>query len=290
MVSNRNKLDFSMNYMVIRGETELKIHLSEISVLILESTAISITNALMVELIKNKVKVICCDDKHLPCFQLVGFNDNYHSAKQIYMQTKWPESTKQAVWTTIIENKIKNQATVLKRHGYKKYKLLEDYITELELGDKTNREGHASKVYFNELFGEGRRVPTYFNSALNYGYAVLLAVFCREITACGCITQIGIWHNNEFNACNLASDLMEPYRVLVDEIALNLEEGDMDFKYKMANVLNGKVKMKGKTIYVDNAIEMYVKSVISALNNDDVTLIKSFSDYEIPIYENNSNV
>ena len=26
-------------------------------------------------------------------------------------------------------------------------------MDEIEIGDKTNREGHAAKVYFNELFG-----------------------------------------------------------------------------------------------------------------------------------------
>lgn len=290
VVSSRSKLDFSMNYVVIRGEKELKIHLSEISVLILESTAISITNALMVELIKGKVKVICCDEKHLPCFQLVGLYDNYHSAKQIQMQAEWKESTKKAVWTSIIENKIKNQSILLKKSGKKEYLMLENYVGELELGDKTNREGHAAKVYFNELFGEGRRTPTYYNSALNYGYAILLSAFCREITASGCITQLGIWHNNEFNPYNLASDLMEPYRVIVDDLALSLDEGDEDFKYKMANLLNGKVKIRGKVTYLDTAIEVYVKSVISALNSDDVTLIKHFSEYELLVYENNCNV
>lgn len=290
LISGRSKLDFCLNYLVIRGEKELKIHLSELSILILESTAVSITGALMVELIKKKVKVIFCDEKHLPCFQLIGFDDNYHSSKQIKNQIGWKETVKQEVWTAIIADKIRNQACLLKKYNKESYAMLVQYLKELTLGDKTNREGHAAKVYFNDLFGEGRRESTFYNSALNYGYAILLSAFCREITVCGCITQIGIWHDNEFNAYNLACDLMEPYRVIVDDMAMCLMENDVDFKHKMANVLNGKVKINGKTLYLDKAIETYVKSVINALNIGDASLIKSFSDYELPIYENNSDV
>lgn len=291
LITGRSKLDLRLNYLVVRGERETKIHLSEITMLILESTAISITAALMVELIKNKIKVIFCDEKHLPCFQLMGFYDNYHSSKQIYAQIGWGEDIKRDVWTNIIENKIRNQAKLLKKYDIPSYRYLEDYADAIEPGDVTNREGHAAKVYFNSLFGfDGRRVPTFYNGALNYGYAVILAEFCREITASGCLTQMGIWHNNEFNFYNLASDLMEPYRVIVDDMVFNLEEDDIDFKSKMANILNGKVKIGNKNMYLDNAIDVYVRSVIGALNRNDVGLIKNYGSYELPVYENNSDV
>ena len=68
MVSKPSKLDYSMGYIVIRniGET-VKVHLSEISVLIVENTASSITTALMKEMIDKKIKVIFCDEKRNPC-------------------------------------------------------------------------------------------------------------------------------------------------------------------------------------------------------------------------------
>lgn len=291
LITGRSKLDLRLNYLVVRKEREIKIHLSEISVLILGSTAVSITAALMVELIKKKIKVIFCDEKHLPCFQLMGFYDNYHSSKQIYLQIDWKKKIKRDVWTNIIENKIRNQAKLLKKLSIQTYRRLEYYADEIKPGDTTNREGHAAKVYFNSLFGnEGRRVPTFYNGALNYGYAVILAEFCRKITAAGYLTQLGIRHNNEFNFYNLASDLMETYRIIVDDMVFNLQENDSDFKSKMANILNGKVKINDKNIYLDNAIDIYVQSVINALNRNDVGLIKNYSDYELPVYENNSDV
>ena len=56
------------------------------------------------------------------------------------------------------------------------------------------------------------------------------------------MTQLGVWHRNEFNQFNLASDLMEPFRVLADRIVLTIEE-DSDFKLKMLEIFNVKVNM-----------------------------------------------
>ena len=72
------------------------------------------------------------------------------------------------------------------------------------------------------------------NSALNYGYSIILSAFTREITANGYITQLGLFHDNMFNQFNLASDLMEPFRVLVDKEVLEMkfEEFEVDEKTK----------------------------------------------------------
>lgn len=93
------------------------------------------------------------------------------------------------------------------------------YVEEIEYGDATNREGHAAKVYFNALFGMDftRTEENSINAALNYGYGILLSTFNREIILNGYITQLGLFHNNMFNQFNLGSDLMEPFRPIVDQ-------------------------------------------------------------------------
>jgi CRISPR/Cas system-associated endonuclease Cas1 len=59
VITKTAKLDYSMGYMVVRDvESTAKIHISEISVLVVESTAVSVTAALLNELINKKVKVI----------------------------------------------------------------------------------------------------------------------------------------------------------------------------------------------------------------------------------------
>jgi len=40
IVSSRAKLDYRMDYLVVRGEEEKRVHISEIGTLIIESTAV----------------------------------------------------------------------------------------------------------------------------------------------------------------------------------------------------------------------------------------------------------
>lgn len=291
VIKSRAKLDFKLNHLVCRADKETRIYIPEINVLIIESTGVSLTAVLLAELVKNKVKVIFCDEKHLPHSQLVGMYDNYHTSARIKEQIGWTSANKAVVWKNIIEQKIHNQRLILQKYGHAEESLLGEYLSAVEVNDASNREGHAAKVYFNALFGNvGRRVPAFFNSALNYGYSVLLSAFCREITASGYITQLGIWHTNEFNFHNLASDLMEPYRIIVDDAVLSLEPECLNFKPIMANIMNSKVMLGGKNVYLDTAIEAYTRSVFGALASGVTDNIKHFTDYELPIYENDCNV
>lgn len=291
VIKNRAKLDYKLNYLVCRAEVETRIYIPEISVLIIEATGVSLTAVLLAELIKNKVKVIFCDEKHLPHSQLVGMYDNYHSSACVKEQIAWTPENKGKVWKNIVENKILNQYKLLVKYGYdEEARLLAGYMSEVEENDMSNREGHSAKVYFNALFGVGRRVPTFFNSALNYGYSILLSAFCREVTASGYITQLGIWHSNEFNFYNLVCDLMEPYRVIVDDLVLSLDPETLNFKPHMANVINSRLNIMDKRVYLENAVEIYTRSVFSALRNGNADDIRHFSDYELPIYENDSDV
>lgn len=291
VIKNRAKLDYKLNYLVCRGEVETRIYIPEISVLIVESTGVSLTAVLLAELVKNKVKVVFCDEKHLPHSQLVGMYDNYHSSARIKEQINWDPASKGRVWKNIVENKICNQYKLLQKYGRDEAELFAKYMTEVEDNDITNREGHSAKVYFNALFGNvGRRVPTFFNSALNYGYSILLSAFCREVTSSGYLTQLGIWHTNEFNFYNLACDLMEPYRVIVDDLVLSLDPEALNFKAHMANVVNSRINIAGKNVYLETAVEIYCRSVFGALQNGDADSIRHFSNYELPIYENNCDV
>lgn len=63
IVNSRCKLEFRLNYLVIRGEREKRIFINEINTLIVQSTAVSLTAALLCELTRNNVKVIFCDEK-----------------------------------------------------------------------------------------------------------------------------------------------------------------------------------------------------------------------------------
>lgn len=115
-------------------------------------------------------------------------------------------------------------------------------------------------------------------SVLNYGYSVLMSAFAREIVASGYLTQLGIFHDNMFNQFNLASDLMEPFRILIDRevLMMTLEVFQHSEKMQLVNVLNHEVRIDGKVQYVNNAIKIYCKSVFDALSEDDSALIRFY--------------
>ena len=201
VVTKASKLDLRMGYMVMRdSESTLRVHLSEISVLILETTAVSLTAALLNELTKEKIKVIFCDEKQNPSFEVVPYYGCHDCSLKLRTQLQWNETAKQAVWTAIVTQKIKQQAKNLAFFELPEEQLLQKYIEEIEFNDVTNREGHAAKVYFNALFGKGfsRSETNFTNAALNYGYSILLSCINREIVCNGYLTQLGLFHDNMF--------------------------------------------------------------------------------------------
>lgn len=283
IVNSRAKLEFRLNFMIVRGENEKRIFIDEINTLIVQSTAVSLTAALLSELVRSGVKVVFCDEKFNPCSELVPYYGAHNTSKRYKIQMQWRDETKDEIWRLIIAQKITNQKNYLQKRGFSaEAELIGSYIPDILPGDTTNREGHSAKVYFNCLMpcGVSRRDGGFVNGCLNYGYAVLLSCFNREIVASGYLTQFGIWHDNEFNQFNLSSDLMEPFRTIVDEVAFSLPEGDKEFKRTMADILNFQISIDGKTTTLDLAVRTYVRSVLNALEASDPSLI-IFPSYEL---------
>ncbi|WP_370833651.1 type II CRISPR-associated endonuclease Cas1 [Eubacterium ventriosum] len=280
VISNNAKLDYQIGYMVVRGEKTTKIHLNEIGMLIVESTAVSMTSYLLSELMKNKIKVVFCDEKRNPCSELVSYYGSHDTSSKIRKQIEWTKDDKDHIWTEIVSEKIKQQALMLQRYQKEEANMLFEYMEEVEFGDITNREGHAAKVYFNTLFGKKftRTDENPINAALNYGYGIILSIFNREIVSSGYLTQIGLFHDNMFNQFNLSSDLMEPFRPLVDQLVVELkpEKFETEEKRKMLELLNKEVEICGKMEVVTNAIKIYCRSVFDALNDRDISLIRFY--------------
>lgn len=280
VISNSAKLDYQMGYMVVRREDTVKIHISEIEVLMIESTAVSLTAALLSELTKNKVKVIFCDEKRNPSSELISYYGSHDTSAKIRKQMQWDDELKKTMWTEIVSEKIRKQAELLAENGFSESEMLTSYVGEMKFGDETNREGHAAKVYFNALFGKKftRTADISINAALNYGYGIILSFFNREIVFNGYITEIGLFHDNMFNQFNLGSDLMEPFRPIVDRLVLkmNPQKFEHDEKMQVLEILQQEVTIDDRKEFVSNAIKIYVRSVFDALNDNDIALIKFY--------------
>lgn len=280
VISNSAKLDYQMGFLVVRQKEVTKIHISEISILMIENTAVSLTAALLSELTKKKIKVIFCDEKRNPSSELIPYYGSHDTSIKIREQIKWSDDIKKTVWTEIVSEKIRKQAEHLAEYGLSEAQMLLSYIDEIKFGDESNREGHAAKVYFNALFGKSftRSEENSINAALNYGYGIILSCFTREIVKNGYITQLGLFHDNMFNQFNLASDLMEPYRPLVDRTVkkLNPQKFEHEEKVEMLKILQQSITIADRKEFVDNGIMIYCKSVFDALNDKDPSLIKHY--------------
>lgn len=285
VISSRCKLDLKMGYMVIRGEQVKRIFLDEIAIVIIENPAVSMTGCLLSELIEHKIKVIFCDSKHSPQAELLPYYGCHDTSRKIRAQLDWSEFIKGAVWGEIIAEKIRKQAEFLLETGHlREADMLNGYVSQLQFQDSTNREGHAAKVYFNATFGMEftRDRPCAVNAALNYGYSILLSAFNREVAANGYLTQLGLHHGNVFNRYNLSSDLMEPFRIIIDKTVYALAPKELDKATKriLLDTLNSYVFVSGEKQTVLNAIGIYVRSVFEALNAQELERIK-FWKYEL---------
>ena len=281
VITRQAKLEEKLNYLYVRdAESTTKIHLSEISVLMIESTAVSLTASLLCELSKRKIKVIFCDEKRSPQSELVSYNDGCDTSLKLKKRIAWTEDFKKAVWTEIVREKILMQANLLYEMKKEECDMLYRYIDEICFGDSTNREGHAAKVYFNSLFGKDftRQNDSPTNAALNYGYSLILSCFNREIVALGYTTKLGLFHDNMFNCFNLSSDLMEPFRPLVDREVCTMfgDAFGKEEKAQLLSVLNQNVQFCGKSQTVANAIRLYCKCVTDALCENDLGKLRFY--------------
>ncbi len=283
VITKQSKISYKNRFLVVKQDTDEKyIHLSEIDTIIVDSISVSISAYLLKELSSNKINIIFCDEKHNPFGELASFYSSHNSSKKIKNQISWTKSNKDKLWTNIVKNKILNQAMILKNTGSDKSELLLSYIDEVTIGDKTNREGHAAKVYFNALFGNNfiRDEDNKINAGLNYGYAVLLSTINKEIISNGYLTQLGIHHKNEFNEFNLTCDLMEPFRPIIDNFVYFNSNRNFDTNYKLdiINIFNNTYKYRGKNFVLKDIIKMFIKTTLESIDNTEN--YKDFLYYE----------
>lgn len=271
VVNTHSKLSYKNNHLIFKdaSRTEL-IHLSEVDILLLETTDIVLSTMLIKRLVDENILVIFCDDKRLPTAMLMPYYARHDSSLQLSNQITWSEDVKAEVWTTIIAQKILNQAMYLGDCGFfEKSQSVIDLYNGLELFDPSNREGHAARIYFNTLFGNdfSREQDNDINAALDYGYTLILSMFTREVVVCGCMTQFGLKHANQFNQFNLASDVMEPFRPIIDRIVYENRNNDfVKIKRELFTIFSDTFLYNGKEMYLSNIVSDYTKKVIKTLN------------------------
>jgi len=211
-----NKKDQQLK--IIDPETQAEkasIPLEDIAIILLDHYQITITHALMADLIDRNVALISCDSKHLPSGLMLPLDGNHVQTERFRIQIAASEPLLKNLWAQTIKAKIENQASMLKRAGI-----------ESKSGDPDNTEGRAAAVYWKLVYGEHGFTRNRFgmepNAHLNYCYAILRAMVARALVSSGMLPTLGIHHRNKYNAYCLADDMMEPYRPFCDELVYEL--------------------------------------------------------------------
>ena len=268
-ITQRCRCSYQSGYMVVRQDEQTMIHLSEISLVVIETTAAYVSSYLLAELAQARIPVLFCDVRHNPVGQFNPLYGAHDSARRVKEQALWSKGISRELWKKIVSSKINNQAAVLEQMGLAQSRMLRDYALDIIPGDLTNREGHAAKVYFNALFGNefSRSMDNQINAQLNYGYAILLAWVTREIVSRGYLTQLGINHCNDFNHFNLACDFMEPFRPVIDwYVLLNHERClDVQVKAEILELFSQEHQMPQGCYRLSSIISMFVKSNLAIL-------------------------
>ena len=297
IITQHAKLTYSMQMMIVQTRDGInQIPIEDINLLLVSTTQAVITSALISKLAQNQTKVIFVDEKDNPIVETAVYYPGTRNMAKLTQQFNWDEHLKEVLWTKIVSQKIKNQIAVLANYHLNKDEVQSE-LDQLEINDESNREAIAARKYFMLLFDKNfvRRDTSAINAALDYGYAILLSSFNREIAMNGYLTYFGIHHCSQENPFNLASDLMEPFRPFVDywvKAHEKIKELTPDIKYGLVELLSLEIKFNGKKTLLTNAITVYVRECLKFLSGDSKELpeMEMSLTNEVPNNALNDNV
>ncbi|MCH3922896.1 type II CRISPR-associated endonuclease Cas1 [Limosilactobacillus sp.] len=288
IISQHAKLSYASHLMVVQTRDGInQVPIEDVQLLLVSTTQAVITTALLSELAKQNAKVVFVDRNMQPNCELVNNYPNNRSVDLLIDQFNWSQKRKELLWTKIVHEKIKNQIQVLQIYKHETEELSGE-LEKLEVNDLTNREAVVARKYFPLLFEQekfSRRSGSAVNAALNYGYSILLSMFDREIVERGYLTYLGIHHRNNENQFNLGSDLMEPFRPVVDYWVANQDFTELtpDVKYGLIDALNIEITYCEHHMLLRNAISKYVGDCLKYLSGQSKELeLKMELNHEVP--------
>lgn len=260
------------------NEEELQQPIEDIGFIVLDHPQITVSFPAMQKLADNNVAVIFCDEKHLPASMLLPLDNHYIQNERFRYQVNASEPLKKQLWKQTIQAKIQNQAAILKKYGQIDTPLRR-WGKEVNSGDTSNREGLASRYYWQKVFSP--HLESFYrdrygdppNNMLNYGYAILRAGMARSLAGSGLLATLGIHHHNRYNAFCLADDMMEPYRPFVDEMVIHWIQEKGYFSDDLGKLEKGYLL---QILTVDTVMENQSSPLMIALNKTTASLAQCF--------------
>lgn len=269
--------------LVSRPDGEKRIPLEDLYAVVLDNQASYITVPTVSRLTGNGTHVLVCNEKHQPVSVILPLDQHYRPLNVIRKQLDMTPAFKNELWDRIVRRKIENQAKVLEICGCDSTvaKRLRGFAAEVECGDSGNREAVAAKMFFRTLYGTEfvRFADDALNAALNYGYAVIRSSVAKTLAGYGYNCVVGLHHINEYNQFNLADDLMEPLRPVIDLWCDDHREelvGELSRSQRsaLAAIVNELVLWDDKKMKIRNAVDRYISSLTTAVDKHDASLLK----------------
>lgn len=265
------------NVRIKKINRDITIPLSDINTIMIDNQQTTLSANLINKCAEYNVSIVTCNHKHLPQAIILPSSGHYRAAAMFREQLCWQGDTLAKLWQKIVQIKIINQANILQEtnKSLPVRDRLYKFAAETQLADAGNCEGLAAKMYFRELFGVDffRDAESPINAALNYGYSIFRSQIARALVAHGLNPHIGIFHRGPNNAFNLADDIIEPFRPIVDRFAYKMMiPGTIfsrDHRLALIALPTKKVVFDGKKITLIFAITNTVQLLITAAQNND---------------------
>ena len=283
-IDSHVKLSIKNQQLYIEADILRQIPLEDINCIIIENQTVTVSAYLLQKMADMGITVYVCDEKHLPNAVLLPMVRHSRHFKILKYQIEAGKPLQKRLWQQIVVRKIRNQALCLAYLDLDGSEELMKKCKEVQSGDRTHVEAKAAAFYFKSLYGLGfsRGNDHVINSALNYGYAIVRGLIARSIVCYGLEPSIGVFHHSELNNFNLADDMIEPFRPLVDlYVAQNYDIAEIDSdltperKRGIFGIINYDMDMKGEKRIISNCIDMLVASYSGALQG-------KRSDLELP--------
>lgn len=267
------------------AEDDIIVPMEDITVILLDHKEITLTKEVFVWALKNNVTILFTNEKHQPQSMMLPYHGNVLQTKILPYQSGMTKTVKNKIWKMVIKAKITNQNAVLEKEGIISNKF-KSFIKQVELGDKTNIEAQAARIYFSLLFGKNFKRDQdgkdNLNIYLNYTYSIVRGMIARSICATGLHPSFSIWHSNQYDPMPLASDMIEPIRPIIDSYIkeyirkkdinkLTFEKKDREYLIK---IINEVCLVVDKAIILDNAIPIYISSFKKIICEDGKPFLK----------------
>jgi len=266
-----------------KDEESIKVPLEDISVIVLENNQSSLTTALLSQCAEKNIAIFSCDNYHIPNGCYTPFHQHSRLSQIAHIQVNMKLPLQKRIWQNIITQKISNQSQLLEYFNIKNFQL-EMLKNRVLSGDSENLEAQAARKYWNLLFKNFRRDQKALdpiNIALNYGYAIVRGAVARSLVSYGLLPTFGVFHRSELNAYNLADDMIEPLRPMVDMVVKKLALKDeldvslsISIKSALINVLNMEMILEQERVTLLHICDVMAQSFVKSMKFNDASCLK----------------